>query len=123
MTVVDADPQKVEHGRREGSTVVGHGTEQASFTLFENWLLPTDALILLCTKTYNNAAVLAVLPETSRLVPVQNGFDPKLDQRNHAAEGIASFVSNVCAIGPSHASPAPATSTWVRGVVCLPLRK
>lgn len=93
VTVVDADPQKVEHGRREGLTVVGHGTEQASFTLFENWLLPTDALVLLCTKTYNNAAVLAVLPETSRLVPVQNGFDPKLDQRNHAAEGIASFVS------------------------------
>ena len=73
----------------------GRGTGQSRHRsrFLKTGCLPTDALVLLCTKTYNNAAVLAVLPETSRLVPVQNGFDPKLDQRNHAAEGIASFVS------------------------------
>jgi len=93
VTVVDADPRKVERGRREGLTVVGHGTEQASFTHFNQWAPPAHALILLCTKTYDNAAVLAMLPDAAPVVPVQNGFDTELDQRSHAGEGIASFVS------------------------------
>ena len=33
------------------------------------------------------------LSDDAFLVPVQNGFDPELESRNHAGEGIASFVS------------------------------
>ena len=35
--------------------------------------------MLLCTKCYDNAAVLAKLPPAVTLVPIQNGFDPQLD--------------------------------------------
>ena len=49
--------------------------------------------VLLCTKTYDNPPVLARLSDDIFLVPVQNGFDPQLERRSHAGEGIASFVS------------------------------
>lgn len=93
VTVIDADARKVECGSKEGLTVVGFGTEHPAFTSFNEWTVPQNELILLCTKTYDNPAVLARLQNASRLIPVQNGFDPELDQRNHSGEGIASFVS------------------------------
>ena len=49
--------------------------------------------MLLCTKCYDNAAVLAKLPPGVELIPIQNGFDPQLDAFGHEFEGIASFVS------------------------------
>jgi 2-dehydropantoate 2-reductase len=60
---------------------------------FDDWVPPDEGFILLCTKTYDNPAVLALLPGDAFLVPIQNGFDPELEQRDHACEGIASFVS------------------------------
>ena len=93
VTVIDADARKVECGSKEGLTVVGFGTEHPTFTSFNEWTVPQNELILLCTKTYDNPAVLARLQNASRLIPVQNGFDPELDRRNHSGEGIASFVS------------------------------
>jgi 2-dehydropantoate 2-reductase len=60
---------------------------------FKDWTPAKEACVLLCTKTYDNPAVLDRLGNEVRLVPVQNGFDALLDQRNHAGEGIASFVS------------------------------
>jgi 2-dehydropantoate 2-reductase len=50
-------------------------------------------VVLLCTKCYDNAGVLARVREATPLVPIQNGFDPLLDARGHGLEGVASFVS------------------------------
>ncbi len=93
VIVVDAHPGKVEAGSANGMTVVGHGTEHPAFVAYDEWRPPADACILLCTKTYDNPAVMSRLPDRSFLVPVQNGFDPALERRNHPGEGIASFVS------------------------------
>jgi 2-dehydropantoate 2-reductase len=93
VTMVDAHRGKVQAGRDGGLKVVGHETVFPFWADFEDWKPPTDAIVLLCTKTYDNPAVLARLDHGSRLMPVQNGFDPVLDERNHPGEGIASFVS------------------------------
>jgi 2-dehydropantoate 2-reductase len=60
---------------------------------FDDWTPPPDATVLLCTKCYDNAAVLARLPDDADLIPIQNGFDPALQARPSHVEGIASFVS------------------------------
>lgn len=93
VILVDKNPAKIIEGKKNGLTVVGLGTQTASFMSFDDWIAPTKGFILLCTKTYDNPEVLARLHEDAFLVPIQNGFDPELGQRNHACEGIASFVS------------------------------
>lgn len=93
VILVDNNTAKVSEGKKNGVTVVGLGAQTASFMSFDDWIAPTEGLILLCTKTYDNPEVLARLPGDAFLVPIQNGFDPELEQRNHACEGIASFVS------------------------------
>ena len=93
VTMVDANPAKVEAGRRDGIAVNGVAQRQVRFSAFTDWAPPENALLLLCTKTYDNPAVLARLNQRALLLPVQNGFDPVLDASNHPLEGIASFVS------------------------------
>ena len=61
VTVIDADARKVEWGSKEGLTVVDFGTERPTFTTFNEWTPPQNELMLLCTKTYDNPAVLARL--------------------------------------------------------------
>ena len=93
VVMVDTNKKKVLAGQTNGLTVVDKSTEQASFVSFEDWTPPERGFVLLCTKTYDNAAVLERLQDKSSLVPIQNGFDPQLDALNHPGEGIASFVS------------------------------
>ena len=93
VILVDDHPGKVEEGEKNGVTVVGLGTQHIPIVAFDDWVPPDEGFVLLCTKTYDNPAVLARLSDDAILVPIQNGFDPELDQRNHACEGIASFVS------------------------------
>lgn len=93
VTVIDANPRKVESGRKEGLTVVNFGTERPAFISFDEWAPSENAFTLLCTKTYDNPAVLGRLRNFDRLIPVQNGFDPELDRKGHPGEGIASYVS------------------------------
>jgi len=93
VTVVEARTDKVKAGREEGLTVSGYGTVHPEVVGFDEWRPPAGGLVLLCTKTYDNPAVLARLPGTAGLVPVQNGFDPVLDRERHSGEGVASFVS------------------------------
>jgi 2-dehydropantoate 2-reductase len=90
---VESNPIKVEQGNRHGVAVAGRSPLQAQFIAFNDWSPPSDAVVLLCTKCYDNAAVLARISAGVRVVPVQNGVDPQLDAMHHAAEGIASFVS------------------------------
>jgi 2-dehydropantoate 2-reductase len=93
VVLVEAHPGKVTAGQKDGVTVVGRGAQLVPFMAFEEWTPPDEGFVLLCTKTYDNPAVLARLSDNTFLVPVQNGFDPELDRRSHAGEGIASFVS------------------------------
>jgi 2-dehydropantoate 2-reductase len=98
---VESDPAKVEWGARYGVQVDQRPPFPAEFISFADWQPAAGSTILLCTKCYDNAAVLARLPADAKLVPVQNGFDPALDARGHAWEGIASFVSE-CLAGRTH---------------------
>jgi 2-dehydropantoate 2-reductase len=93
VVFVDADPAKIAWGTRHGVAVNGLAPYPAAFVAFDDWQPPSDAVILLCTKCYDNAAVLERIPASATLIPIQNGFDPLLHARGHALEGIASFVS------------------------------
>ena len=93
VTFVESDRAKLEWGRRHGVVVDGLPPRRADFVTFADWQPPAHAEILLCTKCYDNAAVLERIPESATILPIQNGFDPLLRVRAHAIEGIASFVS------------------------------
>lgn len=90
---VDIDPGKIDSGNRCGVHLDGHPPRPARFIHFQDWKPNPRATVLLCTKCFDNRTVLERLGDASRLVPVQNGFDPVLDERPHTLEGIASFVS------------------------------
>jgi len=93
VTLVERRPDKIAAGRADGIEVAGQAPVKLPFVDFADWRPPADAVILLCTKTYDNPAVLARLETARRLVPVQNGYDAMLDSHDFAGEGIASFVS------------------------------
>jgi 2-dehydropantoate 2-reductase len=97
---VDANPAKVEAGRRDGVRVGDRPALAAEFVHFDDWSPPPSADVILCTKCYDNATVLAKLPPDARLTPIQNGFDPRLSAHGHEWEGIASFVSECAADRP-----------------------
>jgi 2-dehydropantoate 2-reductase len=93
VTIVETNIQKLESGRRDGLRVDRRPSLDANFVAFDDWQPAHETVVLLCTKCYDNAAVLARLPRTSELLPIQNGFDPALERGQHDLEGIASFVS------------------------------
>ena len=93
VVFIEANEKKVVAGQRDGVRVDDRPALDAEFVHFEDWKPTTDSPILLCTKCYDNAAVLAKLPPDADLIPIQNGFDPKLHAFGHEWEGIASFVS------------------------------
>ncbi|HUL07125.1 MAG TPA: FAD-dependent oxidoreductase [Candidatus Acidoferrum sp.] len=93
VTLVERRSDKIASGQAEGLVVAGQAAVKLPFVGFADWQPPAHAVVLLCTKTYDNRAVLARLTTTHRLVPVQNGYDTALDSSDFAGEGIASFVS------------------------------
>jgi 2-dehydropantoate 2-reductase len=93
VTLVERHPDKIAAGKADGIVVGEKAPVRLPILDFADWQPPADAVILLCTKTYDNAEVLARLETTRRLVPVQNGYDTALDAHDFAGEGIASFVS------------------------------
>ncbi|HEX3443441.1 MAG TPA: 2-dehydropantoate 2-reductase N-terminal domain-containing protein, partial [Chthoniobacterales bacterium] len=101
VTMVDINEAKLEAGRRDGIEVNGVKESNLRFTSFAEWTPADRAILLLCTKTYDNPAALARIPLRHLLVPIQNGFDPVLNESNHPFEGIASFVSQCEANRPS----------------------
>ena len=97
VVFVDANRAKGEAGRRDGVRVDDRPPLPVEFVHFADWQPGPGAPVLLCTKCYDDATVLAKLPPGVRLFPIQNGFDTRLD----AFEGIASFVSE-CATDAPH---------------------
>lgn len=93
VILVDDRSSKVTKGRKEGIAITGMGVQQVPFKAFDDWVSPNEGFVILCTKTFNNADVLVRLSDDVFLVPIQNGFEPELERRNHACEGIVSFVS------------------------------
>lgn len=93
VTFVDVNDRKVDDGLKHGVGVGDRPLRRVMFVPFREWRPKADAILLLCTKCYDNAAVLAKVPAGAMLVPVQNGFDPQLHDHGHDFEGIASFVS------------------------------
>ncbi len=100
VVFVEKNRKKVEvaHRRREPLRVLDRsgnliGSCEAEFLHFDDWQPSPGSWVLLCTKCYDNAAVLERLTVPVRLVPIQNGFDPGLAAHGHESEGIASFVS------------------------------
>src|ERR1700730_8392713 len=73
VTFVDADPAKVAWGREHGVGVDGQTPQRATCVPCVGWGPPRGVPVLLCTKCYDNAAVLARLPDGADLVPIQNG--------------------------------------------------
>ncbi len=92
VVFVETDLHKIRWGQWLGVGIDRRKNLPAQFISFDDWQPPAQATVLLCTKCYDNAQVLARLPSDVTLVPIQNGFDPALEGRIHL-EGIASFVS------------------------------
>jgi 2-dehydropantoate 2-reductase len=90
---VDVQAEKIHWGRCHGVRVDRYPAQHAEFVTFENWSPAPEATVFLCTKCYDNAAVLSRLRLPVTLIPVQNGFDPSLEAQGDHLEGIASFVS------------------------------
>ena len=62
VTFVEANRAKVEAGRRDGVKLDDRPPLPAEFVHFDDWK-PTPGLeVILCTKCYDNAAVLEKLP-------------------------------------------------------------
>ncbi|QJW98313.1 hypothetical protein FTUN_5901 [Frigoriglobus tundricola] len=101
VVFVDTNANKVESGRRNGVHVNDRPPLTAEFVHFGSWQPAPGVPVLLCTKCYDNAAVLARLAPGGQLIPIQNGFDSQLEAFEHASEGIASFVSE-CAKDAPH---------------------
>jgi 2-dehydropantoate 2-reductase len=81
---VEADPRRIALGLES----------HLAIRPFADWRASPEDTIILATKCYDNAAVLARIPTGATLVPIQNGFDPRLDAFGHESEGIASFVAS-----------------------------
>lgn len=94
VTMVEKNAEKLEAGQQQGLQVEGHAPiKDIPFIAFDSWQEPDDALLLLCTKTFNNAEVLESINKKDLIIPVQNGYDELLDQQPHFGEAIASYVS------------------------------
>ncbi|MBP1752042.1 MAG: Ketopantoate reductase ApbA/PanE domain protein [Geobacteraceae bacterium] len=93
VTMVESNLSKVDAGRHDGMMLDGQSTQRVTFVHFDQWSPKPDTTVLLCTKTFDNSAILHRIADTTMLLPIQNGYDPHLERLNHPAEAIASFVS------------------------------
>jgi 2-dehydropantoate 2-reductase len=93
VVLVEACTERLAWGRLQGLAIGRLPAVRVPLVSFDDWQPPGGAVVLLCTKCYDNAAVLARLPAGARLVPIQNGFDPALAAGPPHVAGIASFVS------------------------------
>lgn len=101
IVLIDTNAEKLAWGKSHGVGVDQLPPHQTTFEHFNDWSPPAAGLVLLCTKCYDNPAVLSRVPPSCTLIPIQNGFDPLLEERGTVLEGIASFVSE-CIPGRTH---------------------
>jgi 2-dehydropantoate 2-reductase len=90
---VESNLRKVTAGNRHGVRLGKEPPRPAEFLLFEHWQPQPDRWVILCTKCYDNAAVLQRLTPQVPLLPIQNGIDPVLESFPHDYAAIAAFVA------------------------------
>src|SRR5258708_3887149 len=73
VTFVERSAAKLAWMRAHGVRLGRRPALNASAVDFADWRPPPDCVVLLCTKCYDNAAVLERLPPAARLVSIQNG--------------------------------------------------
>ncbi|CAN5175151.1 hypothetical protein BH11PLA2_BH11PLA2_07000 [soil metagenome] len=93
LVFVEVDKAKLQYGQLNGIQVDNRKPLAAEFVHFDDWQPQPGDRVYLTTKCYDNAAVLAKLPEDVDLIPIQNGYDTQLEDNGHPTEGIASFVA------------------------------
>ena len=93
VTFVETNTWKLGSGSYGELQVDDRPRFRAEFVHFDDWKPVPGNWVLLCTKCYDNEAVLDRLTHSVRLLPIQNGFEPRLQAFGHVFEGIASFVS------------------------------
>src|SRR5512138_207946 len=67
VLLVEANPAKVDSGRRDGIAVAGRKALRPRVVAFDEWSPAESATVLLCTKTYDHAPVLARLRQIDAL--------------------------------------------------------
>jgi 2-dehydropantoate 2-reductase len=90
---VERDDRKLAGGKSGEFQIDERRPLSADFVHFDHWRPIVGSWVFLCTKCYDNAAVLERITVPIRLVPIQNGFDSSLETFGHEFEGIASFVA------------------------------
>jgi 2-dehydropantoate 2-reductase len=93
VVFVEANHRKLAAGQGGELQVDNRPQLKAQFVHFDEWQPIPGSWVFLCTKCYDNAAVLERITVPVRLLPIQNGFDPRLEAFGHEFEGIASFVA------------------------------
>ena len=104
VTFVEANAAKVAWGRAHGVAVDRLPPLAARFETFADWQPEAGSTVWLCTKCYDNAAVLPRLPDDIALIPVQNGFDPAVGSTRRTRRPAGP---------PGRADPAPLTRRGV----------
>lgn len=93
VKLVEKCPQKVGWGLVNGVKVSGFPVQNIPLVPYDQWLPGPEELVFLCVKCFDNKEILAKVPETTTLIPVQNGYENLLLARKHRYEGIASFIA------------------------------
>ena len=62
IVFVETNPEKITWGRRHGVSIDCRPALPAEFISFDDWKVPPQAVVLLCTKCYDNIPVLSRLP-------------------------------------------------------------
>ena len=93
VVFVETNSQKIAAGQQDGIRIDRLPSLASEFVPFAEWQPQPNSWVLLCTKCYDNAAVLERIDVPVRLLPIQNGFDSRLETFSHDFEGIASFVA------------------------------
>ena len=92
VQLVECNPRKVDWCAANGVGFTDGPLRSVPIIHFDAWVPSASSLTLLCVKCFDNTTVLHRIPDTTELIPVQNGFEQELITRCHH-EGIASFVS------------------------------
>ncbi len=93
VRLVETSASKLRRGNREGVQIDGSAPEPIPLVAFQDWIPYPNAPLFLCIKGYHNSQALEKICPNIPIIPIQNGFDPKLAERTTLLEGIASWIS------------------------------
>lgn len=92
VLLIEKDPEKVAFCKNQG-VILNNQSFSIDISEFDQWKPDPEALNILCVKCYNNDEILKKFTPSTKVVPIQNGFDENLSAFPLTGEGIASFIS------------------------------